>query len=89
MCVRAVSLQTTDVTREKQLQLWKDLIVSWHMANRQTVLVVGEWPHFENRTISRTCCCICAGGDVAPCVALTLPLSLTQASCRERASRPS
>lgn len=48
-------LQVADATRDKQLQAWKDLIVSWHTAHKQSTLVVADWPLWSNDAISRTC----------------------------------
>lgn len=47
------SLQPADVTRAKQLEQWKQLVVGWHQAHKQQVMSVKEWPFWENRAIAR------------------------------------
>ena len=36
----------------KQLEQWKQLIMSWHRAHQQYTLTLSEWPLFENKKIS-------------------------------------
>lgn len=47
------TLQIVDETREKQLVAWRDLIVGWHAANKESMLVVADWPLWENTAIQR------------------------------------
>lgn len=47
------TLQPVDATRAKQLEQWKQIVIGWHQAARQTTLVLKEWPHWGNPAISR------------------------------------
>jgi ESCRT-II complex subunit VPS25 len=42
-----------DAVRAKQLQQWRNLIVSWHQARKLTTMRVAEWPLWENKAIDR------------------------------------
>jgi ESCRT-II complex subunit VPS25 len=48
------TLQPVDATRAKQLEQWKSIIIGWHQAKRQTLLVVKDWPHWSNSAIERS-----------------------------------
>jgi hypothetical protein len=50
------SLQPVRATREKQLVLWKQLILEFHRTQGQPVLQPFTSPLFENTKISRTSC---------------------------------
>ena len=60
------TLQPVDATRAKQLEQWKQIVIGWHQAKKQTTLVLREWPHWENTEIKSAlagcaagyCCCI-------------------------------
>eukprot|EP00638_Chattonella_subsalsa_P017596 CAMPEP_0117844480 /NCGR_PEP_ID=MMETSP0949-20121206/17587_1 /TAXON_ID=44440 /ORGANISM="Chattonella subsalsa, Strain CCMP2191" /LENGTH=147 /DNA_ID=CAMNT_0005689631 /DNA_START=17 /DNA_END=461 /DNA_ORIENTATION=+ len=47
------TIQPTLSTRDKQLKLWKQLIVTWHHHYKSYILVPNEWPHFENPEIGK------------------------------------
>lgn len=48
-------LQPVDVTRERQLAVWRDIIVGWHRARDVSLMTVSEWPLWENAAISSAC----------------------------------
>jgi len=48
------TIQPVAATREKQLSLWRDLILKYHTSKRISILVVHECPLWENTEISRT-----------------------------------
>lgn len=52
MAVRG-RLQPNDAVRAKQLQEWRNLIVAWHEARKETTMVVADWPLWENKAIGR------------------------------------
>lgn len=41
-----------EVTRDRQLAMWRDIIVGWHRAHDAPVMKVSEWPLWENAGIS-------------------------------------
>ena len=45
--------QTREKTRVGWLNIWRDIILQWHMENKVSVLRLSEWPHFENAKINR------------------------------------
>ena len=47
------TLQTVSSTRQKQLSLWRDLILRYHTANKIKTLVVHDCPLWENGEIGR------------------------------------
>lgn len=40
-------------TREKQLQLWRELIIDYHLSKNEYFMVPSLFPLFENKTIER------------------------------------
>jgi ESCRT-II complex subunit VPS25 len=47
------TLQPVDATRARQFEQWRSIIVGWSQSRKQTVLVLKEWPHWENPVIGR------------------------------------
>jgi ESCRT-II complex subunit VPS25 len=47
------TLQPNKDSQAKQLSLWKDYVLGWHKTNKQSTLVISEWPLFENDKINR------------------------------------
>lgn len=56
------TLQPVDATRAKQLEQWKQIVIGWHQAKKQTTLVLREWPHWENPEI-KSALCVLRGCD--------------------------
>ena len=48
------TLQPVAATRDKQLRIWRDLIVEYHMASNRYMLVPSQCPLFANSTINRS-----------------------------------
>jgi len=48
------TLQPVLSTRERQLRLWQDFIISWHRSRSEQFLSVAEWPFFRNDAIHRS-----------------------------------
>jgi hypothetical protein len=48
------TLQPVAATREKQLRLWRDLLLEFHMACNKYMLVPSQCPLFTNAAINRT-----------------------------------
>lgn len=46
-------IQPVQVTRQKQLDLWKDLLLEYHMKGNIHTMTLAEFPYFENQTINR------------------------------------
>lgn len=40
-------------TREKQMQLWKDLITNFQISKNEFIMTPSDFPLFENREINR------------------------------------
>lgn len=47
------TLQPVEATRSKQLALWKDLILKFHMERNLGSMTLAEFPYFENKAIGR------------------------------------
>jgi len=47
------TLQSADLTRAKQLEQWRQFVLSWHQWHKATVLIVKEWPYWQNSVIKR------------------------------------
>eukprot|EP00475_Leptophrys_vorax_P025835 TRINITY_DN3613_c0_g1_i1.p1 TRINITY_DN3613_c0_g1~~TRINITY_DN3613_c0_g1_i1.p1 ORF type:complete len:184 (+),score=0.59 TRINITY_DN3613_c0_g1_i1:421-972(+) len=47
------TLQPVKATRERQVQLWADLIVAYCRHHREYTVAVEQWPLFENKRIQR------------------------------------
>mmetsp|Transcript_19820 Transcript_19820/g.36906 ORF Transcript_19820/g.36906 Transcript_19820/m.36906 type:complete len:99 (-) Transcript_19820:24-320(-) len=47
------TLQPVEATRTKQLALWKDLILRYHMERNITSMTLAEFEYFENKSIDR------------------------------------
>lgn len=47
------TLQPVDATKARQLDQWRQLIISWHQFYKQQSVAVREWPLWENAAISR------------------------------------
>ncbi len=47
------TLQTADATRAKQLEEWRQLIISWSATTKVSTLQLSSWPLWENPRISR------------------------------------
>ncbi len=47
------TLQPVAATREKQLTLWKELILKYHMEKNISTMTLAEFPYFENKRIER------------------------------------
>ena len=47
------SIQPVSETKEKQLRLWKDLILQYHMINKIFVCIPLNFPYFTNESINR------------------------------------
>src|SRR3546814_270019 len=47
------TLQPVAATRDKQLRLWRDLLVEFHMASNKYMLVPSQCPLFSNAAIGR------------------------------------
>jgi ESCRT-II complex subunit VPS25 len=47
------TIQPTLATRQKQLELWKDLILRYHSSQNIHIMVPGEFPLFQNNSINR------------------------------------
>jgi len=48
------TLQPVQATRDKQLKLWRDLIVAWHQHHRQYRMDDPlQWPLFSNKELDR------------------------------------
>ena len=48
-------IQPVSETKGKQLRLWKDLILQYHLCHKQYVMVINNFIYFENKTIKRKC----------------------------------
>ncbi len=48
------TLQPVESTRQKQLQIWHDLVVAWHEQNHSYLLTVSEWAGFSNPRLNRS-----------------------------------
>jgi len=48
------TLQTVQSTRQKQLALWRDLILRYHTFNKIKTLVVHDCPLWANKSIDRS-----------------------------------
>lgn len=46
-------IQPINETKEKQLKLWKELILQYHMLNNIYILVIDNFEYFENKKINR------------------------------------
>jgi hypothetical protein len=46
-------IQPVQITRQKQLDLWKDLLLEYHMKRNIHSMTLAEFPYFENQTINR------------------------------------
>lgn len=47
------TLQPVEATRAKQLTLWKDLILKYHMEKNVHSMTLAEFQYFENKAIDR------------------------------------
>ncbi|CAM9213413.1 unnamed protein product [Ectocarpus fasciculatus] len=47
------TIQPVKPTKDKQLKLWKDIILEYHMQNNVCTMNVATCPLFENKTIDR------------------------------------
>ena len=47
------TLQPVEATRMKQLSLWKDLILKYHMERNIHSMTLAEFSYFENKQINR------------------------------------
>ena len=47
------SIQPVNETKEKQMKLWKELILQYHVANNSYIMIPETFPYFENKTIGR------------------------------------
>jgi ESCRT-II complex subunit VPS25 len=47
------TLQPVESTRVKQLALWKDLILKYHMERNIHTMTLAEFQYFENKSIDR------------------------------------
>mmetsp|Transcript_35112 Transcript_35112/g.35747 ORF Transcript_35112/g.35747 Transcript_35112/m.35747 type:complete len:182 (-) Transcript_35112:120-665(-) len=47
------TLQPVRATREKQLQIWRDMIVKYHKQINQFIMIPYDFPYFENAAIER------------------------------------
>ncbi|RYG49816.1 hypothetical protein EON67_06435 [archaeon] len=58
-------LQPVDATRTRQIECWRDMLLAYHAAHKQTLCSVKDWSLWANAAISRTCACV--GVNVHAC----------------------